>query len=148
VSAPDAEALHIAVKALARRELSTFELAARLRRAGICPDTSTTVIDHLREAGYLSDTRAAQERARVLAARPLGDTAIAADLARRGIPDVEIEEAIGTLGSETDRAEVLARRARDTRALQRMLRTRGFSSDTIERLLGSAVADESQTEVP
>ena len=80
---PSETALRIGVKALARRELSFVELCARLERAGVAAEQATCVSASLREAGYQSDERTAFERARVLAARCLGDAAITADLEGR-----------------------------------------------------------------
>lgn len=140
---PSESALRLAVKALSRRELSTAELTARLARAGIDADDAEAAVEHLREAGYLSDARAASERARVLAARSLGDAAIAADLARRGVPRDEIQIALDDLAPEPERAQELVRRYVDGGSLARALRSKGFSGDTIEAVLASAVADES-----
>jgi SOS response regulatory protein OraA/RecX len=138
---PSESALRVAVKALSRRELSTAELLARLGRAGIETDDAEAAVEHLREAGYLSDARAASERARVLAARPLGDAAITADLAHRGVPRDEIQVALDELTPETDRAQALVRRYGGGQPLARALRSKGFSGDTIETVLAAAVAD-------
>jgi regulatory protein len=110
------------------------------RRAGIDDGEAALVIEHLRDAGYLSDTRAASERARVLASRSLGDAAIAADLARRGVPRDEIDTALAELSPEPERAQILVERTSDRPRLARALRSKGFSSDTIEAILGAAIA--------
>ena len=138
---PSASALRVAVKALTRRELSTAELRSRLTRAGIGAEEASAVIEHLCNAGYLSDARAASERARILAARHLGDRAIAVDLARRGVPPAAIEAALAEVPPEIERAQALADRLGVGLALARTLRNKGYSAEAIESVLGEVVAD-------
>ena len=135
------DALGIAIRALARRELSVVELSARLERAGVPVDEREATIAHLCESGYLSDERAARERARILAERVRGDAAIRADLESRGISETAIEAALATLAPESVRVEGLAVRIGRSPRLGQTLRRRGFSEETVDRVT-AAVAEQ------
>ena len=125
-------ALEAGIKALSRRDLSRAELVARLQRSGIDTEDAELACMQLAHAGYQSDDRAANERARVLAARLQGDRAIRADLRRRGLSEVVIDSALEGIAPELERAEVLARRAREPAQLARTLHRKGYTEDTIE----------------
>ncbi len=135
-------ALEAGLKALSRRELSHAELVTRLERSGIDPEDAERASRQLTEAGYQSDKRTAEERARVLAERLQGDLAICVDLRRRGISDVDIDSALGSIGPELARAEQLARRTRDATQLARALHRKGYSDDAVEAALRIAGAQE------
>ena len=94
------QALEAGLKALSRRELSHAELVARLERAGIDPEDAELASSQLTQAGYQSDERAAEERARVLAARLHGDLAIRVDLRRRGISEADADAALDGIDPE------------------------------------------------
>ena len=138
---PEQKSLQLALSALARRELSVAELIERLERAGVDAEGCQELVTELAEAGYVSDQRAAAERARVLAERGNSDAAIRADLARRGIGADIADEALQGLGPEHLRAEALARRFGDGRRFALVLRRRGFSQETIEAVAGAGVAE-------
>ena len=104
------QALEAGLKALSRRELSRAELVARLERSGIDSEDAELASSQLTQAGYQSDERAAEERARVLAARLHGDLAIRVDLRRRGISEVDVDAALEGIDPELARAEALARK--------------------------------------
>ena len=110
------QALEAGLKALSRRELSRAELVARLERSGIDSEDAELASSQLTQAGYQSDERAAEERARVLAARLQGDLAIRVDLRRRGISEVDVDAALEGIDPELARAEALARKAGDAAA--------------------------------
>jgi SOS response regulatory protein OraA/RecX len=135
------DALHLAVKALGRRELSEVELVERLTKAGFSTDDTTTALAELREAGYQSDERAARERARVLAGRNTSDAAIRADLRRRGIDAEMLGAVIGELPPERERAEALAARIGRGRRLLETLTRKGFADETIWAIAGPDIAD-------
>lgn len=128
------DAFTAGIKALARRELSRTELAARLTRAGFGPEEAQLAVDRLAGGGYQSDGRAAAERARSLASRRYGDLAIRADLRRRGIADDDIELAMRDVEPETVRVEALSRRADSPGRLAQTLRRKGYTDDTIDRV--------------
>ena len=133
-------ALKVAVKALARRELSAAELLEHITRAGISPDDAARAVDDLREAGYQSDERAARERARTLCERGLGNAAIRADLRGRRLA-VDIEPVIAALPPESKRAQALAERLGAGRRLVATLQRKGYSDETICAVTGADVAD-------
>jgi regulatory protein len=139
---PSPEALETGLKALSRRELSRAELVARLERSGIDPEDAELASSQLTRAGYQSDTRAAEERARVLAGRLQGDLAIRVDLRGRGISEVDVDAALAGIDPEPARAEKLARRAGEPAQLARALQRKGYSDDTIEAALRIADSQE------
>ena len=137
---PSQRALDKGIRALSRRELSQVELRARLERAGLDADEAEGVVMRLRELGYQSDERTAQERARVLAARKLGDAAIRADLESRGLGEATVDAAVAGLPPEAERAGLVATRLSGDK-LVRTLQRKGFCADTIEGVVGAGVAD-------
>jgi regulatory protein len=139
---PSPEALETGLRALSRRELSRAELVARLERSGIDSDEAELASLELTRAGYQSDTRAAEERARVLAGRLHGDLAIRVDLRRRGISEGDVDAALAGIDPELARAEKLARKAGDPAQLARALQRKGYSDDTIEAALRIAGSQE------
>jgi regulatory protein len=136
------QALEAGLKALSRRELSRTELVARLERSGIDSEDAELASSQLTQAGYQSDGRAAEERARVLAARQHGDLAIRVDLRRRGISEADVDAALEGIGPELARAEALARKAADPARLARALHRKGFTDDTVEAALRIAGSRE------
>jgi regulatory protein len=136
------QAVEAGLKALSRRELSHAELVARLERSGIDSEDAELASSQLTQAGYQSDERAAEERARVLAARLHGDLAIRIDLRRRGISEVDVSSALAGIDPELVRADALARRSRSADQLARALHRKGYTEDTIEAALRTAGAQE------
>jgi len=136
------QAFEAGLKALSRRELSHAELVARLERSGIDHEDAKRASRQLTEAGYQSDQRTAEERARVLAARLQGDLAIRVDLRRRGLTDADIDSALEAVDAELARAKALARRAGDSAQLARTLHRKGFTDDTVEAALRIAGSQE------
>jgi SOS response regulatory protein OraA/RecX len=129
------------VDALARRDLTSDELAGRLARAGFDPAVSADAIARAREAGYLDDARAAVERTRVLADRGASDEAIRLELERRGVTAEAIDAALESVSPELDRAERLARKAGGGPRAARALARKGYPQEVIERVLGLPVAE-------
>jgi regulatory protein len=142
VSEPSPQALEAGIKALSRRELSRAELVARLERSGIAAEDAELAGSQLKDAGYQSDERAAEERTRVLAGRLHGDLAIRIDLRRRGISDADIDSALEGIDPELARAEALVRKASSAEQLARALHRKGYADDTIEAALRIAGAQE------
>jgi regulatory protein len=136
------QALEAGLKALSRRELSHAELVVRLERSGIESEDAELASSQLTQAGYQSDERAAEERARVLAARLQGDLAIRVDLRRRGISEVDVDSALESVEPELTRAEALVRKAGSTEQLARALHRKGFTDDAIEAALRIAGSQE------
>jgi len=135
------EAFGTVVDALARRDLTSAELEQRLTRAGFRPDACADAIARAVDAGYLDDARVALERARRLADRDASDTAIRAELERRGVDAETVEAAMRTLLPEAERAERLARRLGGGVRAARALCRKGYPEDVVERVVPSAVAE-------
>ena len=125
------EALAVATRALARREHSRGSLAERLQRAGVGESEAEAVLAELERLGLLDDSRFALERARVLAERGKGDTAIRFDLESSGVSAAAVEEALAQVDPERERAERLVGRRGATPATARLLAGRGFDEDVV-----------------
>ena len=148
------EPLTLALGALARKERSVAELGAWLRRRGVGEDEVADVVDHLVSTGGLDDARFAErfaEDKRTLSG--WGPERIATSLRQRGVPEADIEAAIGAEDGEQqlERAVgLLAERGVEldgdrgrNRALGLLVR-RGFDSETAYeavRRAGAAQAD-------
>lgn len=132
---PRTEALAIATRALARREHSLRSLQERLTRAGVDADDAQAVIEELQHAGLVDDGRFAEERARVLAERGKGDTAIRFELQRAGVGSAEVEAALATLEPERERAAGLIERRGATPETARLLAGRGFDEEVVAALV-------------
>jgi SOS response regulatory protein OraA/RecX len=134
------EALEVAVRALARRDLTVHELDDRLLRTGFSDEERSETLTRLELAGYLDDARVARLRAEKLCERGYGDGAIRADLDRRGVPPEHVQKALASLEPEHVRAARLAAAIGDGSRAARTLARKGFASDSIERVAG-AVAE-------
>jgi SOS response regulatory protein OraA/RecX len=132
-----AEALTVAGRALARRDLSRRTLADRLDRAGVATEARESALAALVDAGAVDDARVAQLRAVSLAERGWGDGSIAARLEAEGIAEPDAHAALETLAPETERASRVAAGARDPRKAWALLARRGFDPETIEAVLGA-----------
>ena len=134
-----------ALKRLARREHSRFELEQKLSTLGSAEEIAA-VLDHLEQTGLLSDARMAASYLSSHAAR-FGTMKLRYALRSKGIADELIDaslaEAGETLANEEQRALEVWRRkyreapadAREWAKQARFLQSRGFSSDAIRRVL-------------
>lgn len=129
------EALAVATRVLARREHSARSLRERLLRAGVPEGDADDALEELQRVGLLDDRRFATERARVLAERGKGDSAIRFDLERAGVDGAEIESAVGALEAESERASRIVERRGATPATARLLASRGFDEAVVEPLV-------------
>ena len=130
---PSAKAL--AIRWLARRDLSRAELTHRLRRRGIEELEVTRTLDDLTSLGYLSDARYASA---VVAQRKgrYGKRAIAHALTERGIARNDAADAMAQLAGSDEGADALAlwqrrfgqapRDERDKARQVRFLQARGY----------------------
>jgi regulatory protein len=136
-----------AVALLARRDLPTGELQARLRGQGFDAETAAAVSAALSREGVLNDERFAQNYVVYRAGRGRGPLRIIVELRRHGLADELIETALAAgpdwvaLAHQVRRARFGAQppaswpqRARQSRFLQ----YRGFSADHIRLATGVA----------
>jgi len=128
---------------LARREHSRAELRRKLAPHAASPEELDALLEDLVQRKFLSETRFAQGRARVLS-RKFGAARIEHDLRARGISGEEAAAAAGAaLLTEFDRALEVWRRKFGTPASDlkqrgrqaRFLLSRGFSTDVVKRIL-------------
>jgi regulatory protein len=154
---PDAEAaLEIAARYLGARPRSRWEVARRLRRAGVEDEIVDATLDRLTQLGYVDDLAFARWWAEQRDRHgPRGRRLIEAELRQRGVPRDVLEALREERGeppiagetelTDEDRArEALTRRLRgaplpeDPREVQRLaafLARRGFEPDTVWSVL-------------
>ena len=141
-----------ALRALARRAHSVFEMRAYLERRAAEKEAARNVLARLREQRLLDDARYAAEFARLRArTRSQGRYRIARELRARGVSDQHIEAAVAQAFAETDEAALLRktieRRIRSLRgpldarraaSLYGSLLRAGFDAGLIRRELQAA----------
>jgi regulatory protein len=132
------QALAVSTGALRHRDLSTRRLEQHLERRAVPPAERARAVETLTRTGLLDDARFARGRARALAARGYGDTAIRFDLERQGVDPELATEALSDLEPERDRALRLAATAGSTARAARLLARRGFGEEVIEAVVGVA----------
>ena len=136
------EALAVAGRSLRARDLSTRRLLDRLARASVSPAARDEALGTLTRAGVVDDARFASARARALAERGYGDSAITADLERHGVPGELCPAALAELQPESERAgRVVQRRGRGA-GTARFLAAKGFSEEALEAALGADFAND------
>ncbi len=136
-----AEALGLAVRTVARRDVSSGRLRERLLARGVRRQAADGALATLTNAGVVDDTRAAESRARSLADRGWGNAAVAARLAGEGFRSADVQAAVETLRPERERAEAVAARVADPRRAWTLLARRGFGEETVEDVVGLLDAD-------
>ncbi len=136
-----AEALGVAVRTVARRDVSTRRLRERLAARGVRADAAAGAVARLTASGVVDDTRTAASRATSLAGRGWGDAAVASRLAGEGFDAADVRAAIAELRPERERATALAGTAGSMRAAWTLLARRGFSAETAEDVVGVLDAD-------
>jgi regulatory protein len=148
---PSAKAL--AIRWLARRDLSRAELTQRLRRRGIEEPEVARTLDDLTSLGYLSDARYASA---VVAQRKgrYGKRAIAHALTERGIAPDDAANAMAQLAGSDEGAEALAlwqrrfgqapRDERDKARQVRFLQARGYPLSIALAVMRRAGAGDSE----
>jgi SOS response regulatory protein OraA/RecX len=140
---PREAARELALRTLARRDLSQRSLERWLERAGVTPEVSAATVAELVEERLVDDRRLARARSASLADRGLGDAAIDARLAAEGIERELRREALGELAPEEDRAATLAGRlaGRGPRRVAATLSRRGFAPGAVETALARLDGD-------
>ena len=131
-----------ALRALRHRDLSARELEQRLRAKGFEESERAEALETLERTGLLDDARFAQARARSLAARGAGDTAIRHALRLAGVAREVAEDALQALEPEAERARAIAARRGPGPKTARYLRGKGFSEDVVAGVVAGSKADE------
>lgn len=149
----------VALRLLARRELTTSQLRQRLLQCGLPADEIDHTLDRLTRAGLLDDARTALARARrAVQVKLRGRHRARRELEALGIDPPVAERALAMVFDEVDEAAVLeraiARRVRgpvrtraDLRRLHQALVRQGFARDQVTAaLLARAGADAALVE--
>jgi len=138
-----------ALRYLARREHSRFELARKLAQAGFDDQDITALLDAFEQKNWLSDRRFAESWVADHRART-GSVKLAYELRQRGVNDAIIEAVLGdNRDSELERAREVWKKkfgmppadAADKARQLRFLQSRGFTSEAIRRTISGADFD-------
>lgn len=136
---PVALAREIALRQLTVRQRTRAELATAMARRQVPPEAAQQVLDRFTEVGLLNDAAFARDWVEAGARRQRGRRVLAAELARKGVADELIEEALATRSADDDleaaralalrRLPSLAKLDRQVRyrRLCALLQRRGFS---------------------
>ena len=143
---------NVAMHALTRRGMSVAEMTKLLENREIEPDDVEAEIARLEGVGLLDDSALAENLVRTLQERKgLGRSAISAELRRRQVDQVAIEEALGSIDTddELNRAiEVAVKRAGQLssydpatakRRLGAYLQRRGYSGSVFSAAMEAAL---------
>lgn len=99
-----------AMDLLARREHGRVELARKLRQRGAPPDLIEQALDRLCEQGLLSESRYLESFVRSRANAGYGPLRIREELAQRGLPRADIEQALRDSGFDwSEQLELISR---------------------------------------
>lgn len=132
-----------ALRLLARREHSRFELARKLAQAGFDEADVGALLDAFEQKNWLSDRRFAESWVADHRAKA-GSVKLAYELRQRGLSDSIIESVLGdNRDSELERAREVWRKkfgappadATEKARQMRFLQSRGFTSEAIRRVL-------------
>jgi SOS response regulatory protein OraA/RecX len=136
-----AEALAVAGRSLARRDLSTRRVAERLERS-VPPAAASEALETLTRTGVVDDARFARTRAEALAGRGYGDRAIRYDLETQGVVGEVVQEALEALPPEPERARQVVERRGPGPRTARYLAGKGFGEEALELAAGSSFAPD------
>ncbi len=151
-----ARALDTAVRFLAQRPRSEYEVRQRLRRAGANAEVTESVLAQLRQHGFVDDQAFAEywvEQRQTF--RPRGARLLRSELAQHGIARAGAEAATAPLGetAERDAYRAAARRAPRLRGLDyatfstrlaQWLARRGFDWETITPVVARLWAEQAE----
>jgi len=146
---PFQKALNTAVRLLARRDHSTYELKEKLRARGVVEDIIGRVVVECRRWHYLNDSRTAEICIRQLHRKGFGVHRIRATLKRKRLDDQSTETMLHDLvaaGKEAENARRIAHKKlkllagepdqrKRRQKVYRYLLSRGFSDAVIADVL-------------
>ncbi|BAN50229.1 recombination regulator RecX [Metapseudomonas resinovorans] len=139
-----------AMDLLAQREHGRVELTRKLRQRGAPPELIDSALDRLTEEGLLSESRYLESFIASRARGGHGPQRIREDLAQRGLPRSEIDQALREADIDWNEQlrEVWRRKfnhqpadARERAQQGRFLAYRGYSMEMINRLLRGNLDD-------
>ena len=143
-------ALEKAIGHIALSMKTEKELRAYLKKKGYLEAVSDYVIERMRYYGYLDDTQYASSYA-AHAGKRKGGRLIAAELRRKGVAEEAIEEAVSSLGDETESAKAVLEKylrgkdASDKKTVQKAyshLLSKGFDYDTARAALEGLLSED------
>lgn len=139
-----------AMDLLAQREHGRVELTRKLRQRGAPPELIDSALDRLTEEGLLSESRYLESFIASRARGGYGPQRIREELAQRGLPRGDIDQALreADIDWSEQLREVWRRKfdrqpqdARERAQQGRFLTYRGYSMDMISRLLRGSLDD-------
>ena len=151
---PDRGSRDVALRLLARGDLSTSRLRERLGRRGLPADEIERTLARLTRAGLLDDRRTAVARARrAVHVKLRGRRRAAGELSTLGFDPQVVDQALAEVFGEVDEATVLqraiARRAADRiatrtefRRLRQALIRQGFPPEEVTAALLARTGDD------
>jgi regulatory protein len=144
---------NVSMHALTRRGMSVAEMTTLLERREIDPDDVAAEVERLESVGLLDDAALAENLVRTLQQRKgLGRSAVSAELRRRKVDPLAIEEALGSIDTDdelTRAIEVATKRAGQLRSydaetakrrLGAYLQRRGYSGSVLSAAMTAALA--------
>ena len=143
--------MNTAVRLLARRDHTGFELQQKLRQRGYGRGVIDAVLTECERLDYINDERTARVYIGQLARRGFGFRRIAMELRKKGLSEDRFERILNQSRSEIDEREIAKRtlnkkmnrfeketdnmKKRDK--IYRFLYSRGFSDTIISELIGA-----------
>lgn len=138
-----------ALRLLSYHDFSTMQMARRLAEDGYPPQVVTETVSRLTESGLLDDARFAETHARSRLRSGYGARVVRRDLARAGIPEQTIDDALDAAVSDSAADDALAagrrlvRPSDDVRRLAARLARRGFDAASAFRAAREVLGDRS-----
>jgi regulatory protein len=143
------QAMNVAVRLLARRDHTRFEIRQKLRQRGFGSDDILAAVAECERLNYIDDRRTARVYIGQLVRRGFGFRRIAVELKKKGLQGKRIEDILEQQQSEIDEREIARRvlqkkiksferevdRKKRRDKLYRFLDYRGFSRSLISELL-------------
>ena len=147
---------NVSMHALTRRGMSVSEMTTLLERREIDPDEVAAEVERLESVGLLDDSALAENLVRTLQERKgLGRSAVSAELRRRKVDPLAIEEALGSIDTDdelTRAIEVATKRAGQLssydaetakRRLGAYMQRRGYSGSVLSAAMTAALGGRS-----
>lgn len=118
--------------ALTKRGMSVAEMTTLLERREIDPDEVAAEVERLERVGLLDDSALAENLVRTLQERKgLGRSAVSAELRRRKVDPLAIEEALSSIDTDDELSRAIEV------ATKRAGQLRSYDAETAKRRLGA-----------